>query len=164
MQGEQILRLKSFFSKDEKALLNEFIDLVTKLEQTRKNIFLCAHNGKEFDFPYIARRMLVNDILIPRILDLHGKKPWEVQHLDTMELWKFGDHKNYTSLELLTSIFNIPTPKDDIDGSEVWKVYWKERDLERIAAYCQKDVVAVAQIFLKYQGLPLLANDRIMFV
>jgi hypothetical protein len=101
---------------------------------------------------------------LPQKLDLYGKKPWEVPHLDTMELWKFGDYKNYTSLELLTAIFGIPTPKDDIDGSDVWRVYWQEKDLERIASYCQKDVVAIAQVFLKYKGLPFLKDDQVKIV
>lgn len=161
--NQDIFRLKSYYGDDEKELLLSFAGLLNTHFYTDEKR-LCAHNGKEFDFPYIARRMLVNDIRIPRILDLHGKKPWEVQHLDTMELWKFGDHKNYTSLELLTSIFNIPTPKDDIDGSEVWKVYWKEKDLDRIAAYCQKDVVAIAQVFLRYQGMPILPEEKIILV
>ncbi len=161
--NQDIFRLKSYYGDDEKELLLSFAGLLNTHFCTDEKR-LCAHNGKEFDFPYIARRMLVNDIRIPRILDLHGKKPWEVQHLDTMELWKFGDHKNYTSLELLTSIFNIPTPKDDIDGSEVWKVYWKEKDLDRIAAYCQKDVVAIAQVFLRYQGMPILPEEKIILV
>lgn len=162
MQGEQILRLKSFFSKDEKALLNEFIDLVTKLEQTRKNIFLCAHNGKEFDFPYLARRMLINELALPVALDVAGKKPWEVSFIDTMELWKFGDYKHYTSLDLLANVFKIPTPKDDIDGSMVGKVFWEEDDLNRIVRYCEKDVITIVQLFNKYRRKPLIPDGKIV--
>ncbi len=162
MQGEQILRLKSFFGKDEKAVLSEFIDLVTKLEQTRKNIFLCAHNGKEFDFPYLARRMLINGLALPLALDVAGKKPWEVSFIDTLELWKFGDYKHYTSLDLLANVFKIPTPKDDIDGSMVGKVFWEEDDLNRIVQYCEKDVITIVQLFNKYRIKPLIPDDKIV--
>jgi len=119
---------------------------------------LCGHNGKEFDFPYIARRMLINGIKLPNILNMAGKKPWEIRHLDTMELWKFGDFKHFTSLELLASVFKIPTPKDDIDGSMVGYIYWKENDLQRIVTYCQKDVLTVAQLLRRYLGLPLISD------
>lgn len=117
---------------------------------------LCAHNGKEFDFPYLSRRMLINGIKLPGLLDTAGKKPWEVNHLDTMELWKFGDYKHYTSLNLLAYTFGIPTPKDDIDGSQVADVYYNEKDLNRIVAYCEKDVLTVAQLFLKYRNEPTI--------
>jgi len=127
-------------------------------------LILCAHNGKEFDFPYICRRMLVNGVKIPSQLEISGKKPWEINHLDTMELWKFGDYKNYTSLALLTAIFNIPTPKDDIDGSMVGRVYWVDNQLERIATYCQKDVVATAQLLRRYRGEELIADESITLV
>jgi uncharacterized protein YprB with RNaseH-like and TPR domain len=126
----------------------------------KKNIFLCAHNGKEFDFPYIARRLLVNGIPLPKILEVAGKKPWEVNFIDTLELWKFGDHKHYTSLELLTKIFGIQSPKDDIDGSMVADVYWKERNLERIVKYCEKDVLAIVQLFRRYRGEELIKLEN----
>jgi uncharacterized protein YprB with RNaseH-like and TPR domain len=122
----------------------------------KKQAYLCAHNGKEFDFPYISRRMLVNGIDIPKILQVSGKKPWEVPFLDTMEMWKFGDYKHYTSLNLLAYIFNIPTPKDDIDGSQVANVYYNEQNLERIMVYCEKDVLTVAQLLLKYRNEKLI--------
>ncbi|MCK5857023.1 MAG: ribonuclease H-like domain-containing protein [Bacteroidales bacterium] len=156
------LRVKSYYSDDEKLLLEEFALLLRGYFNTKDHL-LCGHNGKEFDFPYIARRMLINRIKLPNILDMAGKKPWEIRHLDTMELWKFGDFKNYTSLDLLTAIFDIPTPKDDIDGSEVWSVYWKENDLERIKIYCEKDTIAVVQIFLSYLGKDLLEDSSIIF-
>jgi len=155
------LRVKSFYGDDEKSLLEEFSLLLSKYFNTKDHL-LCGHNGKEFDFPYIARRMLINKIKLPNILDMAGKKPWEVRHLDTMELWKFGDYKNYTSLDLLTAIFDIPTPKDDIDGSEVWSVYWKDKDLERIKTYCEKDTIAVVQIFLAYLGKEQLNEENII--
>ena len=155
------LRLKSFFGDDEKTLLSFFSEAVTKFCKTHKDSLLCAHNGKEFDFPYIARRMIINGLLIPEILDNAGKKPWEVKLLDTMDLWKFGDYKNYTSLDLLTSILGIPTPKDDIDGSMVAGIYYGDKDLERIVRYCEKDVLAIAQVLLRFMNLPKIDNDRI---
>ena len=142
-------------------MLTDFFDLLNKHYQKNDSL-LCAHNGKEFDFPYIARRALVNGIKIPSVLDFAGKKPWEVPHLDTLQLWKFGDYKHYTSLSLLTSIFNIPTPKDDIDGSMVNEVYWKEKDLNRIAIYCQKDVVALTQLFLRFRNEKLIESENII--
>lgn len=153
-------RTKSFFDHDEKRLLSEFAELLNQNYQ-RKESLLCAHNGKEFDFPYIARRMLINGLEIPKILNTAGKKPWEVNHLDTMELWRFGDRKNFTSVALLTAVFDIPTPKDDIDGSQVGRVYWEENDLSRIEEYCRKDVVAVAQILLRFRGESILADEEI---
>jgi predicted PolB exonuclease-like 3'-5' exonuclease len=155
------LRVKSFFSGDEKELLIKFADL---LHSQPSSLILCAHNGKEFDFPYICRRMLINGIIIPPQLEMSGKKPWEINHLDTMELWKFGDYKNFTSLSLLAAIFNIPTPKDDIDGSQVGHVYWVENDLKRIAVYCQKDVVATAQLIRRYRGEELITDDCITLI
>jgi len=152
------LRIKSFYAHDEKELLIKFCDL---LNSQPASLIMCAHNGKEFDFPYLCRRILINSIKIPTQLDISGKKPWEVNHLDTMELWKFGDYKNYTSLNLLTTIFNIPTPKDDIDGSMVGQVYWVNKDLERIATYCQKDVVATAQLLRRYRGEELISEENI---
>ncbi len=155
------MRVKSFAGDDEKELLERFADM---LSGQPASLVLCAHNGKEFDFPYICRRMLVNGLKLPQQLEISGKKPWEVNHLDTMELWKFGDYKSYTSLNLLTSIFNIPTPKDDIDGSMVGSVYWKENQLERICTYCQKDVVATAQLLRRYRGEELIEEDHITIV
>ncbi len=158
------LRLKSYYGDDEKIILSAFAEMINKLCAGKSDIYLCAHNGKEFDYPYISRRMIINGLTIPKILDLGGKKPWEVNHLDTLELWKFGDYKSYTSLNLLTAVLNIPTPKDDIDGSEVARVYWEEKNIERIATYCQKDVLAVAQIFMRFKGEPLIIADNIEFV
>lgn len=140
------LKIKTF-SGEERNLLIAFCELFNS--PRLNNIILCAHNGKEFDFPYIARRMMINQIEIPAILQLFGKKPWEVQHLDTMELWKFGDYKNFTSLDLLANVFEIPTPKDDIDGSQVARVYYDENNVERIKDYCEKDVVTLINVFRK---------------
>ena len=127
-------------------------------------LILCAHNGKEFDFPYIARRMVINNIAVPKTLQLSGKKPWEIPHLDTLDMWKFGDYKHYTSLDLLAAILDIPTSKDDIDGSQVNHVYYHDNDLERIAKYCKKDVAVLAQVYLRIQQLPTLNQDRIFIL
>jgi len=153
-------RLKSFYGHDEKALLADFAEMLENYYSDYRSM-ICAHNGKEFDFPYIARRMLINGIQIPHILQVAGKKPWETPFLDTMELWKFGDYKTFTSLDLLCAVLDIPTPKDDINGSEVGRVYWEENDLERIKTYCQKDVLAVAQLMCRYNYLPLIADDHV---
>lgn len=153
------IKLKSFYSDDEKKILEEFSELLNGSYYI-SDVILCAHNGKEFDFPYIARRMLIHGMDLPPALSIQGKKPWEIPHLDTMELWKFGDYKHYTSLNLLAAIFDIPTPKDDIDGSQVAKVYYEDHDLERIKIYCEKDVLTVAQIFRKFRNEPLLEIEE----
>jgi 3'-5' exonuclease len=152
--------IKSFAGDDEKLLLQQFIDMLNKWAAGEPK-YLCAHNGKEFDFPYLCRRMIVNNLPIPSILNIAGKKPWEVNHFDTLELWKFGDFKSYTSLNLLAHTLGIQTPKDDIDGSMVWEVYWKEKNPERTSKYCPKDVVTVAQILLRMNGEPLIDADKI---
>lgn len=152
------LSLKSFYGDDEKMLLQQFAEMLKKWAVDNSR-YLCAHNGREFDFPYLCRRMIINAVPIPAVLNTAGKKPWEVQHLDTMELWKFGDFKSYTSLNLLAHTLDIPTPKDDIDGSKVAQVYWEEHNLERIAAYCQKDVLTVAQVYLRMTGEQLIKPD-----
>jgi uncharacterized protein YprB with RNaseH-like and TPR domain len=154
-------RLKSFYGDDEKALLSEFSGMLSKFSRSNKEALLCAHNGKEFDFPYIARRMIINNLLIPELLDNAGKKPWEVRLLDTMDLWKFGDYKNFTSLDLLATILGIPSPKDETDGSMVGRIYYEEKDLARIVRYCEKDVVTIAKILLRFKNLPGLTDDRI---
>ena len=148
--GKQ-LRMKSFYHDDEETLLKQFKNLLDDKYNSPYHI-LCGHNAKEFDFPYICRRMLINGIELPETLNISGKKPWEIAHLDTMELWKFGDFKAYTSLALLCHVFNIPTPKDDISGADVARVYFEEKDLERIKVYCEKDVVALIQLFLRMRG------------
>ncbi|MFN0728544.1 3'-5' exonuclease [Polaribacter gochangensis] len=160
-KNEKQLRVKSFFGDDEKELLIDFKRLLDTHFNKSEHV-LCAHNGKEFDFPYIARRMIIHRIELPKKLNLFGKKPWEIPHLDTMELWKFGDYKHYSSLKLLTSILGIPSPKDDIDGSEVASVYYKEKDLDRIVTYCEKDTIAVAQLVLRFNNEELLEEFQIV--
>ena len=154
------LRIKSFADDDERELLIDFINL---LKKQSPSLILCAHNGKEFDFPYLCRRMLINSLEIPVQLQISGKKPWEINHLDTMELWKFGDYKHYTSLDLLATIFNIPTSKGQMDGSKVNEVYYKEKDLAKIAHYCLGDVLAVAQLYLKMKGMNLIPEQNIIY-
>ncbi len=156
-------RVTSFFGDNEFKLLTEFKNLLETHFSKPSNI-LCAHNGKEFDFPFIARRMIVHQISLPKKLNLFGKKPWEISHLDTLELWKFGDYKHYTSLNLLTSILGIPSPKDDIDGSEVAKVYYLEKNIKRIVKYCEKDTITVAQVLLRFNNQPLLEEKDIVNV
>lgn len=163
-QGEAMhFRTKSFNGNDEKQILTEFTELIHKFCTTKEHT-LCGHNIKEFDIPYICRRMLINGLKLPSILNIAGKKPWEISFIDTLELWKFGDYKNYTALKLLTAVFGIPTPKDDIDGSQVAEVYYKEKNVSRIALYCQKDVVATAQVFLRLNGMDLINSDNIQFI
>lgn len=157
--GKQI-RVKSYYHDDEHTLLTQFKRLLDDHYNTQFHV-LCGHNAKEFDFPYICRRMLINGIKLPRILDISGKKPWEINHIDTMELWKFGDFKAYTSLALLCHVFNIPTPKDDISGADVARVYYEEKDLERIKVYCEKDVIALIQLILRMKGDALVDEGDI---
>ncbi len=154
-------RLRSFYGHDEVKILEDFAQMLTRFYND-SNKMLCAHNGKEFDFPYLCRRMLVNSIKIPDILNLAGKKPWDVGHLDTMHLWRFGDYKHFTSLKLLANILNIPTPKEDIEGKDIARVYWEEKNLERIVDYCQQDTLAVAQLMLRYKGEDLLQPEDVV--
>ena len=158
----RLFRTTSFYG-EEPTLLRDFKNLLISHFSQAKHL-LCAHNGKEFDFPYIARRMIIHNIELPYKLNLFGKKPWEVPHLDTLELWKFGDYKTYTSLKLMTHVLGIPSPKDDIDGSEVYKTYYEDNDINRIVVYCEKDTIAVAQIFLRLRGESILQDDEIIHV
>lgn len=158
--AEKKLIIKSFYGDNEVQVLSELCDMLKRWSAGEQK-YLCAHNGKEFDFPYLCRRMIINNICLPHLLNISGKKPWDIPHFDTLELWKFGDYKSYTSLNLLARSLGIPTPKDDIDGSMVWSVYWKEKDLQRIVTYCQKDVVTVAQVFLRLQAERLIPYENI---
>lgn len=160
---EHQLRVTSFHGANEYDVLTRFTDLLNR-HYNADDQWLCAHNGKEFDFPYIARRCVVNNIALPRILDIGGLKPWEVGHLDTMNMWSFGDRKAYTSLALLTHILGIPTPKDDITGADVARVFYEENGLERIAQYCRKDVVATVQLYLRLSHRALVPEANITYV
>jgi len=157
------IRIKSFASENEKDTIEGFKDLIES-KYDSKDLRLIAHNGKEFDFPYLCRRMLVNDIEIPDALDIRDKKPWEINHIDTMELWKFGDRKNFTSLDLLAALFEVESSKEDIDGSQVNEVYYKEKNLERISKYCQRDVMVTAQVFLRLNGFQKIKHKNINYL
>ncbi len=169
--GNTELHIKNLFDHDETALLKAFVKLLDRIQarlndqENRQKICLCGHNAKEFDFPFLARRMLICGLPLPEPLRLHGKKPWEVPHLDTCELWKFGDYKSYTSLDLLSKLFGVPTSKDDIDGSQVGTVYYGDAPdrLARIAHYCGQDVRNTAQVLLRLSGLPLVDDAHIHY-
>ena len=162
VEGEMTLRLTSIANDDENLLLQEFIEVLSNFDQDK--LQLCGHNGKEFDFPYLCRRMLVNGLKLPYSLDTSGKKPWEVNHIDTMEMWKFGDWKHYTSLDLLASIFGIASSKEGIDGSQVGKTYYEENDLDKIAQYCMRDVAVTAQLYLKLKSQESIKEDNVIYV
>ncbi|GIZ14940.1 3'-5' exonuclease [Capnocytophaga catalasegens] len=157
--GERQFRVRSFVG-DELRILQDFSNLL-QMYFSQSNKLLCAHNGKEFDFPFIARRMIINRLPLPELLNLFGRKPWEVPHLDTLELWKFGDYKHYTSLQLLAYILGVPSPKEDIKGSDVRHVFYLENNIDRIRTYCEKDTITVAQIFLRLRNESLLTPDEI---
>jgi 3'-5' exonuclease len=159
-ENEMCFRTKSISGHDEAEILFEFKNLLER-HKSGKNLMLCAHNGKEFDFPYLCRRMLVNRIDLPQTLKISGRKPWEVPHLDTLDLWKFGDYKHYTSLDLLTTIFGIPSSKTEMNGEDVNTVYHKERNLEKIARYCQEDVVVLSQLFLQMNNLEAIDENNV---
>lgn len=155
------LYVKSYTSHIEGEVLSAFAALVDKYFGTAE-CRLCGHNLKEFDLPYLCRRMIVNGVPIPKVMNLMGRKSWDNPHIDTLDMWKFGDYKHYTSLELLAATMEIPSPKDDIDGSEVAAVYWNDKDLTRIATYCEKDTITVAQLFLKMTGRDIILKENII--
>jgi hypothetical protein len=159
------MRLKALVNDNEKILLTDFCEVLGKFTQHYKELRFCGHNIKEFDIPFLCRRMVINGMSLPKCMDAAGKKPWEVSHLDTMEMWRFGDHKNFTSLSLLAAVMGIPSPKTDLDGSMVASVYWHDKDLARIANYCMNDVLTSARVFLKLKGIydaeiePVFVNE-----
>lgn len=163
-ENEYQLRVKSVFGHDEKILLQDFILTVNQLEAVNSKWNFTGHNIKEFDIPFLCRRFVVNGLPIPAYLDFQHMKPWETNMIDTFQYWRFGDYKNYTSLKLLAATLQVPSPKDDIDGSMVGHVYWNENNLDRIVTYCQKDVITVANIILRFKHLPLLEEDQVMIV
>jgi len=152
-----IFTLQSFLEDDERRLLQKF----KKFLESNSNHLLCAHNGKEFDFPYIARRMLIHGIGLPKQLNLAGKKPWEIPHLDTLELWKFGDYKHYTSLDLLAYLFKIPSPKQQTSGEMVYDLWWNKKDKKRIRDYCELDTLTVAQLYCAFNNITGFSEDHI---
>lgn len=163
-KSKRVFRIKSFYGDDEKALLNEFAALLRKSFNNSEQFHFCGHNIREFDIPFICRRMLINNILLPDILDRSGKRPWQTEDVDTLQLWKFGDYKHYTSLKLLAEIMNIPTPKDLIEGKDVCRVYWQEKNLPVIVDYCQKDVITVARLMLRFKGEAEILRDEDIIV
>jgi len=156
------LRIKSFYSEHEKDVLENFTKMLKQLHSKNSKWIFTGHNIKEFDIPFLSRRMLVNNIAIPSYIDFQNIKPWDTRVIDTLHLWRFGDYKHYTSLKLLAATLGVPSPKDDIDGSKVGEVFWEEKNLERIAIYCQKDVATVANVLLRFKGLPLLIDQQIV--
>lgn len=162
--NQQELRIKSIYGADEKELLENFIQTLNQFDSRNPNWGFAGHNIKEFDIPFLCRRMLVNNMPIPRYLNFQNMKPWETMMIDTLQQWKFGDYKNYISLKLLAACLGVPSPKDDIDGSQVGQVFWKQNDIQRIATYCQKDVVTVANIILRFKNMPLLETEQVIYV
>lgn len=160
----QCFKIKSISGDNETQVLQEFTELCNKFHKHNKNFIFGGHNIREFDIPYICRRILINNLPLPEYLWLHDRKPWETKMFDTLSWWKFGDNKNYTSLHLLANVLNIPTSKSDIDGSMVQDVYYDNKDLQRIVEYCQRDVVVVANIILKFQHLALLKDENVIVV
>jgi len=156
------MRVTAIADTDEKALLQAFLKLLNKSFNNVNQFSFCGHNIKEFDIPYICRRILINALALPEVLNISSLKPWEVNHIDTLDLWKFGDRKNYTSLNLLAHLLKVPTPKNDIDGSDVSNVFWQDDDLNRIAEYCKKDVITVTQLLMRFKQLPLLNENQIV--
>ena len=162
--NETCIKVKSIYGDDEKEILHNFIQIVNSFHRLNKGFQFAGHNIKEFDIPYICRRMLINNIPLPSYLQIHGAKPWEIEMVDTLQWWKFGDYKNYISLNLLANVLNIPTSKGDMDGSKVREVYYEEKNLERISTYCEKDVIVAANVILRFKNLPLLSDEYIQIV
>lgn len=161
--NQKKFRVKTIASENEMTILTEFSDLLKQHFNTSSHL-LCAHNGKEFDFPFLCRRFLINNLPLPKTLQLQGLKPWNVNHIDTMDLWKFGDVKNFSSLNLLAHVFGIPSPKDDMDGSQVGKIFYEDLNLEKIEKYCKKDVITLARVYNRFMGSGNLSDDDIIFV
>jgi 3'-5' exonuclease len=162
--GQTQLRIKSFYGDDEENLLTRMLEALKELEAVNNRWSFTGHNIKEFDIPFLCRRLLANGIAIPPYLDFQNMKPWDVNMLDTFQYWRFGDYKNFTSLNLLAATLDVPSPKDDMDGSMVAKVYYEEKDLQRIVQYCQKDVITVANVVRKFKNLPVLAEAEVVVV
>jgi len=158
------MRLKSLVNDNEKILLTDFCEVLTKFNAHYKNLAFCGHNIKEFDIPFLCRRMVINNVGLPECMNVSGKKPWEVSHIDTMEMWRFGDHKNFTSLSLLAEVLGIPSPKSDMDGSKVAEVYWHDKDLPRIGSYCLQDVLTSARVYLRLKGIRGIEIEPIFVV
>ena len=162
--GEVGLKIKSIYGDNEEEILKKFVDLTDRFCKHKPKFQFAGHNIREFDIPYICRRMVINRIPLPSCLNFYGAKPWEISMIDTMQWWKFGDYKNYTSLHLLATVLGVPTSKDDIDGSMVQHVYYQQNDLERIVRYCEKDVIVVARIIQRFKNLPIVEEEKISVI
>jgi len=162
--GELYFRVKSFYGDQEVEILEPFLNMLQQYFKVPYRTYLCGHNIREFDVPFLCRRTLINQLKLPKILDVSALKPWEVPYIDTMQLWRFGEYRNYSSLHLLATVLNIDTPKNDMEGSQVASVYWQDSDLERIKNYCEKDVFAVAQLILRFKNMDLLSENKVVYV
>ncbi len=161
--GSTQFRIKSFFDVQERDLLQHFVAVVTQFRAVSNHWVFTGHNIKEFDIPFLCRRLIVNGLGIPSFLDFQNRKPWQTNLVDTFQYWRFGDYKHFTSLQLLAAALNIPSPKDDMEGSQVGHVYWVEKDLQRIVTYCQRDVLTVANVLLRFKNQPLLTGEQVVF-
>lgn len=162
-QKQLTLRIKSFFGHDEREVLLQFAAVLDKNFNDPNQHILCGHNIREFDIPYLCRRMTAHQIPLPVLFNITGKKPWEVKYIaDTLEMWKYGDHKNYTSLDLLAYTLGIPSPKEQMDGSRVGHAYWEEHAIEEIKRYCERDVLTVARVYLRLNQMPLLTEEQVV--
>lgn len=157
----EFLKLRCFYNDDERNLLLEFKSFLQKLNTAT---ILCAHNGKAFDFPFICRRMLINGIELPEIFVNSENKSSELQHLDTLEFWKFGDYQHFTSLEHLAHLFKLESSKKDIDRGSVQKVYYSQNDPQKIVDYCFNDVVTIAQLLLRFNNQNTIRTENIYYV
>jgi predicted PolB exonuclease-like 3'-5' exonuclease len=146
------IRLKALYNHDEKALLAEFSNTLKAFQKINKDLVFCGHNIKEFDIPYLCRRFIIQGLQMPEMMQFGGLKPWQVPLEDTLHLWRFGDYKHYTSLDLLASALDVPSSKTEMDGSEVAERYWKEDQIKEIADYCLQDVYTTSLVYLKLKG------------
>ncbi len=150
-----ILRMKALKNDNEIILLNDFCEIINNLNRQQRGIIFCGHNIKEFDLPYICRRLLIHGIPLPACLQLSGKKPWEILHEDTLELWRFGDYKHYSSLDLLANCLDVPSSKTTMDGSQVANAYWVENRLDDIANYCLQDIYTTTMVYLRLKEMQI---------
>ncbi|TDO28255.1 ribonuclease H-like domain-containing protein [Sediminibacterium goheungense] len=162
--GAYCLKIKSIYGDDEVEILKIFTQLCEKMQQSAPHFQFAGHNIREFDIPFIGRRMLINHMYLPTCFQIQDRKPWEVKMFDTLNWWKFGDHKNYVSLDLLAHVLDIPSSKTDMDGSMVQDVYYIDRDIKRIVQYCERDVIVTANIILRFLHQPLLKQENIVVV
>jgi len=163
-EDQLALRIKTFVHEDEAILLQTFAELLDKHYYDKHNQFLCGHNIKEFDVPFICRRMMIHGIKLPNLLNIAGHKPWQTHHLlDTMEMWKYGDYKHYTSLDLLCEVLGVPTSKTDMNGAQVSRAFWDGR-INEISQYCEEDVLATVRVYQRCVGLVQIAAEDVQII